>query len=90
VNARTSVWEALARHLDAAGWRPQLGPWVEVKRFELPRGASHAIVGNPRDQAYFRLSPAEADLLERMDGTRTVGELVLDRFESASSIPASA
>jgi CRP-like cAMP-binding protein/Zn-dependent protease len=80
------LWEALANRVDAAQLRPQLAPDVEVKRFHLRWGNDYAMAANPRDLLHYRLEPEEADLLPLMDGTRTVKEIVVERFRESGDM----
>ena len=74
------VWAALADRLDPLGWRPELGDWVEVMAVDARGGRDVVMVGNSREFNYYRLDPAEAALLARMDGSRTVGDLVVEQL----------
>jgi putative peptide zinc metalloprotease protein len=80
------TWEALSEHLDVARVRPRLGSWVEVRRFDLPRNQSYVMVANTRELLYYRFSPSEADVVKLMDGSRTVGELVVDVLQDSGEL----
>ena len=80
------VWGVLGARLDVVRSRPNLGAWVVLRRFDLPGGNSYAVVGNRRDLVYYRLSPAEADVLELIDGQRTVGEIVVAHLEASGEL----
>lgn len=54
--------------------RPALADDVELVRFAYRRGP-HAVLGRSSTGTYLRLTPEEADIVERLDGTVTVGEL---------------
>src|SRR5438046_6798156 len=84
--ASAAVWSALDEHLDVARSRPELGEWVVVRTFDLPYGNSYAIAGNRRDLVYYRLSHAEADVLALLDGTRTVGEVVVQHLQASGEL----
>lgn len=86
---RGDLWRALAQRVDPIGFRPELAADVEVKRFEM-RGGEEVIVANPRDLIYFRLDEAEAALLPLMDGTRTVGEIVVERLRQGGDLDVAA
>ncbi len=88
MSTTTDVWEALAAEVDGRVWRPELASWVEVKRFEARGGHVYAIVANRRDLVYFRLTAAELDLLPLLDGTRTLGEVVVTRFDTSGELDA--
>ena len=44
------------------------------------------MIANPRDLLHYRLAASDLDLLEMMDGTRTVKEIVIERFEGSGEI----
>ena len=80
------VWAALDSRLDRAGWRPALGDWVELRRFELPWNNSYAVIGNLRDLLYYKLTPAEADLVDLFDGTRTLAEIAVEQLTRSGEL----
>ncbi len=59
---------------------------VEVKVFKLRWGNDYAMVANPTDLVHYQLSVDEAELLELMDGTRTVKEIVVERFQGSGGL----
>ena len=67
----------LKRDTDYSSFRPIIAPWVEVKVFHLPWGNDYAVAANLRDLVHFRFQVWEAELIGKMDGSRTVGELVV-------------
>jgi putative peptide zinc metalloprotease protein len=79
-------WNALAERTDAAEFRPELAPDIEVRTFHLRWGNDYTMVANPRDLMHLRLTPSEAELLPLMDGTRTVKEIVVQQFESSGEL----
>jgi len=84
------LWARLEELVDPAETRPALAPDVELKRFSLRWGNDYAMIRNPRDLIHFRLEPSEADLVELMDGTRTVKEIVVQRMEDSGDMELSA
>ncbi len=80
------LWGDLAAMLDPAEFRPKLGSDVEVKEFTLRWGNDYAIVANPRDLLHYRLEPGEVEILSLMDGTRTVREIVVERFHESGDL----
>ncbi len=80
------LWHALGERVDPAQFQPQLAPYVEITRFAMPWGNDYAIAANRRDLVYFRLEPAEADLLDQMDGTRSVGALVVQHLSDSGDL----
>ena len=69
------VFEALDRAVEPGTQRPCLAADIEVARFSGRWQGEHAVVHNPRTHTYFRLSGAEADLIDSFDGTTTVHDL---------------
>jgi CRP-like cAMP-binding protein/Zn-dependent protease len=84
------VWDELAAKLDPAEFRPQLAPDIEVREFKLKWGNDYAMIANPRDLLHYKLEPGEMELLPLMDGTRTVKEIVVERFRESGDIELSA
>lgn len=84
------LWDDLAERVDPALFRPELAPDVEVKTFRLRWGNDYAMVANPRDLVHYQLEPSEVELLPLMDGTRTVKEIVVDRFQESGDMEVSA
>jgi cAMP-dependent protein kinase regulator len=72
-----SLDSLLELHTDYSSFRPIIAPWVEVKVFHLPWGNDYAVAANLRDLVHFRFQVWEAELIGKMDGSRTVGELVV-------------
>jgi CRP-like cAMP-binding protein/Zn-dependent protease len=79
-------WDDLAGKVDPAEFRPKLAPDVEVKQFSLRWGNDYAIVANPRDLVHYRLEPGDIELLSLMDGSRTVREIVIERFRESGDL----
>src|SRR5213080_5489562 len=79
------VWAALDNALDLGGLRPKLAEGVEVVRFETRWGTGYTMVKNPRGPAYFRFSAEDGEIIDMLDGTRTVRELVVDRMRDSNA-----
>jgi CRP-like cAMP-binding protein/Zn-dependent protease len=88
VNAGPDVYDLISERVDLTRFRPKLAPDVELKLFPLRWGNDYAMVANPRVMLYYRLEPWEADVLPLMDGTRTVGDIVLDRLDHGGELEA--
>jgi len=84
--AAADPWAALAARVDVAELRPRLAPDVEIKSFHLRWGNDYTMIANPRDLLHLRLTPSEAELLPLLDGTRTLKEIVVDRFEESGEL----
>jgi len=82
------VYEQILDRVDLTRFRPKLASDVEVKAFPLRWGNDYVMVANPRAMLYYRLEPWEGDLLPLMDGTRTVGDIVVERLEEVGELDA--
>jgi CRP-like cAMP-binding protein/Zn-dependent protease len=82
----TRVWDRLAELLDPNRYRPKLADYVEIREFPLKWGNDYVMVANTRDLLHYRLDPSDIPLLRKMDGTRTVKEIVLEEFESSGDL----
>lgn len=88
--ADTDVWATLAQTLELTGFRPRLAGDIELRIFRLRWGNDYAMVANPRRLIHFQLEVWEAELAKRMDGTLTVGELILEHLEGTGDLDAGA
>ncbi len=86
----TDVWASLAGELELADFRPALAGDVEVRIFRLRWGNDYAMIANPARLIHFQLEVWEAQLAQRMDGTSTVGELILEHLEGTGDLDAGA
>jgi CRP-like cAMP-binding protein/Zn-dependent protease len=77
---RTHVWRHLERTADPTTWRPKLDADTEWRLFSMRWGNDYGLVANPARDTHFKLEPWETELLPLMDGTRTVAEIIVDRF----------
>jgi CRP-like cAMP-binding protein/Zn-dependent protease len=80
------VWERITHLVDPTELRPMLADDIEIKVFEQRWGEGYVMIANPRDLLHFRLAAADLGLLELMDGTRTVKEIVIERFEGSGEM----
>jgi CRP-like cAMP-binding protein/Zn-dependent protease len=76
------VWNTLVDRVDPEAFVPKLAAGTEVKSFKLRWGNDYAIVARPDHRLHFELQPWEAELMSRMDGTQTVGQLIVDRLQT--------
>jgi CRP-like cAMP-binding protein/Zn-dependent protease len=86
---RATFWDRVAELSDPAQFRPKVADDIEIAEFKVRWGTDYAIVRNPRDLIHYRLDPNEVQLLRRMDGTRTVKEIVLDHFQDSGDLQVS-
>lgn len=80
------LWERLSREFDPAEFRPRLAPDVEIKEFHLRWSNDYAMLANPRDLLHYRLEPGELETVRLMDGTRSVKEIVVERFRESGGL----
>lgn len=92
--ARTSAvptwdpWDAADEGLDVETFRPTLRADAEIVEFRLRWGDDYAMACGPDRARHFRLEIWEAQLLRQMDGTRTVGELIVDHLGRSGDLDA--
>ena len=84
------VWEHITRLVDPTELRPKLADDIEIRTFEQRWGEGYVMIANPRDLLHYRLAASDLGLLEMLDGTRTVKEIVIERFEDSGEIELSA
>lgn len=75
----TSLWSELAAKDDLNEQRPCQDPDVVAREIE-DKPEHYFVLKNPRSKSYLRLSPDEYSLWQRMDGGRTVTELIVEHF----------
>jgi putative peptide zinc metalloprotease protein len=83
---REDVWERLSHLVDPTELRPKLADDIETRVFEQRWGEGYVMIANPRDLLHFRLAKSDLGLLEMMDGTRTIKEIVIERFEGSGEM----
>ena len=79
------VWETITHLVDPTELRPKLADDIEIRVFEQRWGEGYVMIANPRDLLHFRLAASDVGLLQLMDGTRTVKEIVVERFGALAS-----
>jgi CRP-like cAMP-binding protein/Zn-dependent protease len=82
------LYALLEERLDPAGLRPKLRDGCETKFFRLRWGNDYAMLARSDREMHFRLEIWEAELLAKMDGTRTVGDLIVERMEEGGGLDA--
>jgi CRP-like cAMP-binding protein/Zn-dependent protease len=80
------LWRHVDRRADPIRFRPRLASDVEIKEFRLRWGNDYAMIRNPRDLIHYRLAPEEVPLVGKMDGTRTVKELVVEHLQGSGEL----
>ena len=74
-----SLWDRLRDKLDLARYRPESAPGIVVSEL-AGRDGPYYILKNPSVKSYYRLSARDHFLWERMDGNRSVKDLVVAYF----------
>lgn len=87
---RPDLWEDLSARVDPVLFRPKLAADIEIKTFRLRWGNDYAIAANPRVLLHLTLEVWEAELAQRLDGGRTVGELIIERLDEDGDFDADA
>ncbi|HLF06826.1 MAG TPA: hypothetical protein VI893_06630, partial [Thermoplasmata archaeon] len=80
------VWDLIAGQTDPSRFRPRLAGDVQIKEFRYRSGGGHAVIANPRDLLHYRLDFEQLALVRLMDGTRTVKEIVVERFRDSGDM----
>ncbi len=82
------LYVKLTESLEIANLRPRLRDGCEVKIFRLRWGNDFAMIARDDRELHYRLEVWEAELLPKLDGTRTVGDLVVERMEAGGGLDA--
>src|SRR6266516_7019684 len=85
-SASVDVWGDLAARLDPSAFRPTMAAGTEWKLFRLRWGNDYVMVANPDHDVHFELEPWVVDLFPLMDGSRTVADIVVDRFNAGAGL----
>ena len=80
------VWDRLGARVDPAEYRPHLRDDIEIKIFRLKWGNDYAMIANPTDLLHYEIPVDDVELLRMMDGTRTVKEIVVERFRESGDL----
>src|SRR5439155_4135914 len=78
--SKGSAWEGLDRELNPSNFRPRLAADVEFRAFTRRSGERYTMIKTPRGPAYVRLTDEERSIVEQMDGSRSVKEIVVADF----------
>jgi CRP-like cAMP-binding protein/Zn-dependent protease len=85
---RADLYVTLNESLEVANLRPRLRDGCETKIFRLRWGNDFAMLARDDRELHYRLEVWEAELLPKMDGTRTVGDLVVERMDAGGGLDA--
>jgi CRP-like cAMP-binding protein/Zn-dependent protease len=80
------VWHRIGALVDPAEYRPHVRDDVEIKIFRLKWGNDYAMIANPTDLLHFEIPVEDVDVIRMMDGTRTVKEIVVERFRESGDL----
>jgi CRP-like cAMP-binding protein/Zn-dependent protease len=86
--ADADVYDRLTHSLEVADQRPRLRDGCEVRIFRLRWGNDYAMLARDDRELHYRLEVWEAELLPKMDGSRTVGELVVEWMGAGGGLDA--
>jgi putative peptide zinc metalloprotease protein len=84
------IWARLAERVDPQRFLPKLADGCEIKFFRLRWGDDYAMLSNPNHTEHYKIEVWEGHLLEGLDGTRTVEEVVVDHLTGSGDFDASA
>ena len=79
------LYDRLERAIDIGEFKPRLAPYTEIREFPDER-EQYAMIANTRDLLHYRLEPGEVEIVRLMDGTRTVKEIVVERFRESGDL----
>ena len=82
------LYRKLTESLEVANLRPRVRDGCEVKIFRLRWGNDFAMLARDDRELHYRLEVWEAELLPKIDGTRTVGDLVVERMGAGGGLDA--
>jgi CRP-like cAMP-binding protein/Zn-dependent protease len=80
------VWKRLSELVDPGRFRPKLRPDIEMVVHPMKWGNDLAVVANTRDLIHYELKPSDLETIRLMDGTRTVKEIVVERFQKSGDL----
>jgi CRP-like cAMP-binding protein/Zn-dependent protease len=87
-SVEANVYSRLTDSLEIADQRPRMRDGCEVKIFRLRWGNDYAMLARDDRELHYRLEVWEAEMLPKMDGSRTVGELVVERMGEGGGLDA--
>ena len=81
-----SLWGRLGTLVDPGEYRPKLAADIEIKGFTQRSGEEYYMLANPRDLVHYRIQGPDYELVKLMDGTRTLKEIVIERFSDSGEM----
>jgi CRP-like cAMP-binding protein/Zn-dependent protease len=77
------IWALVEDAVDPESFRPRLLDGTEMQDFPIRWGDDHVMIARADGAVLFELEPWEAALARKMDGTRTVGEIVVEQLRGS-------
>lgn len=84
--ADAGVWDLVESAIDLDGFRPKITDGTEIKYFRLRWGDDYALLAKADRSAHYQLQVWEAELVETLDGSRTLGEVVVGRLADSGDL----
>ncbi len=84
------VWAFVEGAIDLESFRPKLAEGTEIAPFPLRWGDDYALIAKADRSAHYELQTWEAELVGSLDGTRTVGEVIVDHLQRSGDLDVSA
>ncbi|MDQ6885173.1 MAG: cyclic nucleotide-binding domain-containing protein [Candidatus Dormibacteraeota bacterium] len=79
-----SIWDQVAEHAGAGDYRPQVRSDLTCVRMKTRHGLPNIMLAD-RPRKYLRLSSRDDELVQLMDGSRRVADLVVEYFRRYGS-----
>ena len=79
--SKVHAWDGIDRALNPAFFRPRLRHDLEIKDFVRRSGERYSILKTPQGPNYMRLTEEDRFVLDLVDGSRTVKEIVVEHFQ---------
>ena len=90
VDTAGGLWDVLEAIVDPEAFRPKLAAGTEITTFHLRWGEDYAMAASPDHATHYSIEPWEADLARSMDGSRSVGELIVEHLQEGGDLDPSA
>ncbi len=84
------IWDRLVDAIDPEDFAPKVADGTEIRRFRMRWGDDYAVLASADRRSHYTLELWEADILEGLDGSRTVGAIVVDRLRTSGDFDAGA
>ena len=82
------VWDDLVDAIELGSFRPKLADGAEIKVFRLRWGNDYAMVASADHTEHFRIEAWESEIVRKMDGTRTVDDLIVEHLQDEGDLDA--